>query len=213
VARDPKKLLRDLTEFLGSKNAEKKAKKRQRKLPTFLPDGVAETLLKATATQRDRLAGMLMLFAGLRVSEVCKLQADHLDLKKRVLWVRNGKGGKDRPIPIPQFLARAVRGWLAGRTAGPVFPSPKTGRGLTTRAIQLAVKRWAVAAKLPGAAVSRKYHPHALRHAFACRMLENGATIYEVKELLGHSSIAVTEYYLHSTPDKLAAAVDRVYGG
>lgn len=213
MGRDLQKLLTDLQAELAAHGGEKKErKKRSRKLPTFLADGVPEILLGATATQRDRLAGMLMLFAGLRVSEVTRLHVEHLDLKRRVLAVRDGKGGKDRFLPLAGFLAKALRGWIAGRTSGPVFRSPRGGGELTTRAIQLAVKRWAVAAKLPGADQVRKYHPHALRHCFAVRMLESGATIYEVKELMGHSNIAVTEVYLHTTPAKLTTAIDRAFG-
>lgn len=182
-----------------------------RKLPVFLLEDEVDRLLNASDTQRDRLILMLMTFMGLRCSEVCKLQIDHLDFRRRLLWVRAGKGSKDRALPIPKFLQGPLRGWVGGKKGQYVFPSPRGGQ-LTNRAIQKIVKRTAVKAKLPRATDKRRYHPHALRHVCASKFLEQGMTIYELMVYLGHENISTTERYLFSTPNKLMEAVDRAYG-
>lgn len=180
-----------------------------RRLPQFLLDTEPEQLLRATTRERDRLLLMVGLYAGLRVSELVKLAVEDLDFGRRLLMVREGKGKKDRSLPIPKKLLGPLRGWVGARQAGPVFESPRGGR-LSTRAVQLLMKRLALRAKLPRAKVARAVTPHKLRHSYATRLLESGATIYEVKELLGHSSISTTETYLHSCNNRLAKAVDRL---
>lgn len=183
-----------------------------RKLPKFLKDDEVSKLLGAAKTERDRLIGLTMLMVGLRVSEVAKLDIGHVDFSRGLLWARDAKGGKDRCIPLPQKLRGPLRGWIGSRTEGPVFPSPRGGR-LTTRAIQLLIKRLAKAARFRDAAEPRRFHPHCLRHVFASRLLESGATIHEVQRLMGHNNLATTSQYLHClSDDRLRAAVDRPYG-
>lgn len=182
--------------------------RKPKKLPTFLQAGTPEQLLRGTTRERDRLLLMVAVYMGLRVSELCKLQIPHLDFERAMLMVREGKGCKDRAIPIPSRLIGPLRGWIGARAEGFVFPSPRGGGALTTRAVQLLVKRVAAAAKLPDAAKSRKYHPHALRHVFASRALDSGANINELKELLGHSSISTTQIYLHADASRLAHVVN-----
>ena len=185
-------------------------RRKYKKLPTIPPWKEVESILRATGRERDRLVLMLAAFLGLRVSEITKLEVPNLDFGRSVLWVRDSKGGADRAIPIPKFLRGPLRGWIGSRQSGPLFPSRKGGGHLTTRALQHLIKRIAGIAKLPESGRPRKYHMHVLRHAAACRWLEGGATIYEVKELLGHSSVAVTERYLHTVPERLAEVVDRL---
>jgi integrase/recombinase XerD len=184
--------------------------RRSQKIPHIPPWDEVERLLKATTRQRDRLALMLMAFCGLRVSEVVGLECRHCDFSRRQLFLARCKGDKDRVVPMPDFLAGPLRAWVAGRTSGPFFRSRQGGGRMTTRALQLVLKRVAQAAKLPGADKPRGWHPHLLRHEAATRWLENGATLYEVKELLGHSSVAVTERYLHCTVGRLAGVVNRM---
>lgn len=185
-------------------------RRKSRKLPTIPPWKEVDALLRATGRERDRLVLMLAAFLGLRVSEIVKLEVEHLDFGRSVLWVRDSKGGADRAVPLPKFLRGPLRGWIGSRRSGPLFPSRKGGGHMTTRALQFLIKRIAQKANLPESGRPRKYHMHVLRHAAACRWLEGGATIYEVKELLGHSSVAVTERYLHTVPDRLAEVVDRL---
>lgn len=178
-----------------------------RKLPQFLPDDVPEKLLAATKTERDRLLLMAMLYFGLRVSEVCKLQVAHLDFTRRLLFVREGKGSKDRVLPLPRRLIGPFRGWLAGRKSGYVFPSPYGGR-LSNRAVQHLIKRVAADAGFQDADQPRRYHPHALRHVFASRLLERSGNIIAVRDALGHASVATTQIYTHANPDHLRESME-----
>lgn len=186
------------------------AAKRRRKLPTFLSDREVDALLRATTTQRDRLILFLMRFIGLRVSEVSKLRIEHIDFGAAggpTLFVREGKGMKDRALPIPRAVASPLRGWIGPRADGPVFPSSRGG-ALKVRAIQLLVKRLAVRAGIRAATEHRRATPHKFRHAFATKMLERGADINSVREALGHSSIQTTQIYLHTDPSRLRGFIE-----
>lgn len=183
----------------------------RRKLPTFLRDDEPERLLEATTNTRDRVLLMTLLMLGLRVSEGAKLKIEHIDFRRASLLVKEGKGQKDRILPIPKRLVGILRGWIGPRKKGYVFPSRCGGGRLTNRAIQRMLKRVAEAAGLDGALEPRRFHPHALRHVFATRLLRAGADIVEVQHLMGHSNIATTAIYLHADPERLRSAVDRVY--
>lgn len=177
------------------------------KLPAFLHGDEPERLLAATTRERDRLLLMTGLYLGLRVSELVKLEVPHLDFRRRLLFVREGKGGKDRCLPIPKVILGPLRGWVGKRQAGPLFPSPRGGK-LTTRAVQLLIKRVAAKAGLRAAKEYRRVTPHKLRHAFATRMLERGADIAAVQAALGHASITTTAVYLHCSPERLREAME-----
>jgi len=181
--------------------------RKPKRLPVFLQADEPEALLRATRRERDRLLLMTLTYLGLRVAEACHLQVEDVDFRRRLLTVRQGKGAKDRCLPLPRRLAGPLRGWIGPRQTGPVYPSSHGGE-LTSRAVQLLVKRTAARAGLRDALKPRRYHPHSLRHVFASRMLDRGATIEEVREALGHSSIAVTSVYLHSNPQHLREVME-----
>lgn len=187
---------------------QRRGKRRPRKLPTIPDFGDLDKILRATTRERDRLMLLLARFMGLRVSEIVKLCVEHLDFSRKFLMVREGKGKKDRCLPLAAWLVGPLRGWVGSRKSGPVFPSPRGGR-LTTRAVQYLVKRLAVKAGVPGAAQARLFRPHALRHAFCSTLLANGVPVHEARDLMGHSSISTTDRYAHSTPEHLRAAVER----
>ncbi len=186
------------------------AKRKSRRLPQFLDPEQPEQLLHVTDRERDRLICLLLLMCGLRVSEVTKLEIGHLDFKRKVLAIRHGKGDKDRFCPLPKRLVGPLRGWVAGRKSGFVFPGRFGGR-LTNRAVQLLLKRLAVKAGLPGASESRKFTPHKLRHAFCVRLLEAGVPIHECRDLMGHSSISATDRYAACSPERLRVAIEAPY--
>jgi site-specific recombinase XerD len=120
--------------------------------------------------------------------------------------VQLGKGSKDRNLPLAQKLVDPLFAWLAGRTSGWVFPSPRrANQHLSARKAQLLVKEIAQRAGL-----AKRVTPHILRHSFATRLLWSGADLREVQELLGHSSVAVTMIYTAVVPERLRAAVDRL---
>jgi integrase/recombinase XerD len=180
-----------------------------RKLPQFLADDEPERLMRAARRERDRLLVMVLTYFGLRCAELTGLRVEHLDFGRRLLWVRGGKGGKDRCLPIPRRLVGPLRGWVGIRPpAAYVFPSRQGGGRMTTRAVQYLIKRLARAAGLPSWNAPRRFHPHALRHCFASRMLERCADLITVRDALGHASVATTQIYTHVTGERLRQAME-----
>jgi integrase len=182
-------------------------KRQGRKLPTIPPWEDILRLLRATTTERDRLILMVGAFCGCRVSEIVHLQVSQLDFSRKMIFLKECKGKKDRVVPMPKVLIGPLRAWVAGRK-GPVFLSRKGG-ALSTRGVQLLVKRVAVKAGFANAGEPRAWVPHLLRHSAASRWLDCGASIVEVRDLLGHSSIAVTDRYAHANPRRLTEVVNR----
>lgn len=186
--------------------------KAPQRLPRHLRPGEIETLLEAPAgdstplAARDRALLELLYAAGLRVSELVSLDWEDLDLKSRVLRVI-GKGGRERMVPFGRPAAAALvewrRHWEDVRGAAgddqPIFLNARGGR-LTDRSVRRVLDRW-VAASATAAGV----HPHALRHTFATHLLERGADLRAIQELLGHASITTTQRYTHVDVDRLLA--------
>lgn len=153
---------------------------------------------------RDRAIIELLYSSGLRVSELCNLNRDHINLKRREFVVR-GKGQKDRPVFISPNACDWLIAYLVERrdSAQPLFihySGAETGddkgefKRLNPRSVQRLVARYA---KLAG--ITKKVSPHTLRHSFATDLLMNGADLRSVQTLLGHSSITTTEAYTHVT--------------
>lgn len=182
-----------------------------RRLPHLLLDDEPEKILAATRTQRDRTLVLTLLHLGVRVSELCRMRVEDIDFQRRTVFIRLSKYKKERMVPLGKHLKNALRAWLGSRRSGPLFPSREGGGSMTPRAIQKLMQRLAKQAKLPRAGEARRANPHLMRHSYATRLLDSGASIYEVAQLLGHSSISVTENYLFTTMGKLTDAVDRVY--
>jgi integrase/recombinase XerD len=180
--------------------------KRSRRLPVFLQSDEPERLLRATGTQRDRLMLLCMGKIGLRVSEVVKLKICDLDFGRKLLWVRRGKGDRDRCLPLAASLSGPLRGFCGTRPSqDAVFPSPRGGH-LTTRAVQLLMKR--VAKKAGMSTAPRAVSCHKLRHSFCTRLLDKGTPIHVVMQAMGHQAIATTQIYAHCAPEQLRACMD-----
>lgn len=187
-------------------------------LPRHLRPGEIENLLEAPSgavvtderlARRDRALLELLYAAGLRVSELVSLDWQAIDLPARVLRVR-GKGNKERMVPFGRPAADALRSWLevwesvrAGTgTDGesePVFLNFRGGR-LSDRSVRNILDRW-----VDQADVARGVHPHTLRHTFATHLLEAGADLRTIQELLGHSSLSTTQKYTHLDVERLLA--------
>ena len=168
-----------------------------RKLVTFLPTDEAKAMVDARALGGDArerdVAVLEMLYAtGLRVSELAGLDLDALDRDARTVRVL-GKGGKERMVPYGAPAARALDTYLGRRATdrGPVFVNARGGR-LTPRSIHTIVRRAARAA-----GVTRRVSPHTLRHTFATHLLDGGADLRMIQELLGHSRLSTTQRYTH----------------
>ena len=159
--------------------------------------------IESAVDRRDLAVLELLYAAGLRVSELCGLNRDGVDLLGRTVRVL-GKGGKERRVPIHDTAVAALRDWLsAGREemAGPpqaVFVN-RRGARLGPRDVRRILDRRAASPT----------HPHALRHTFATHLLDGGADLRVVQELLGHASLATTQIYTHVSKERLRA----VYGG
>ncbi|AIE85604.1 tyrosine recombinase XerC [Fimbriimonas ginsengisoli] len=187
---------------------------RRKRLPKALSQQQAAELLdqeadNARTPARDRAILELMYAAGLRVSEAVGLDLADVDLKERTLKVR-GKGNKERIALFGKTAAFALEEYMATERVSPlsgsaIFTNPKGGR-LTTRSVQNIVKRWAVRVGLPPETT-----PHTLRHSFATHLLDNGADLKSVQQLLGHESLATTQIYTHVSVERLRKAVDSAH--
>ncbi|MBB1484872.1 tyrosine recombinase XerC [Tessaracoccus sp. MC1865] len=193
-----------------------KAPKRQRRLPRVLASGaVSETLAAAEnraaedgdpIAVRDLALVEVLYSSGLRVSEVCTLTLRDVDRERRSVSVL-GKGGKQRTVPLGLPALRAVEAWLRVRSAVSTPSSPDTvflgarGGALDPRVARRVVHE-ATAAAGPGAEIG----PHGLRHAMATHLIEGGADLRSVQEMLGHASVATTQIYTHVTSERLREA-------
>lgn len=149
---------------------------------------------------RNRRAIFLMLFAGLRISEAAALRWRDVDLEGRYLVVRDGKGGKDRSVPLHPILFTELNKAPAHRPNWAVA-GKADGSGMTVKSMAHIFERW-----LPerGLTISA----HQLRHSFATELLRKRADIREIQELLGHESLETTQRYLALDPERLRAAVE-----
>jgi integrase/recombinase XerD len=177
--------------------------RRRRALPSTLSPGEVERLIEAAAgtaprALRDGALVELLYGAGLRVSEAVGLERASIDLERR--FVRCvGKGSKERVVPIGREAAEALRRYLArgrphlDRRHRPELFLNAKGGALTRAGAFLVLRRLAEKAGLD----PRRVHPHLLRHSFATHLLEGGADLRSVQEMLGHADLATTELYTH----------------
>lgn len=161
---------------------------------------------------RDKAIVELLYGAGLRVSELCGLDLGDLDLEGR--WVRVlGKGNKQRVVPFHDACAAALRTWLAeGRVAlvaersGQAVFLGARGARLNDREVRRFLRRYGLEVGARG-----NVHPHKLRHAFATHLLEGGADLRGIQELLGHASLSTTQRYTHVDMARLTRVYDAAH--
>ena len=170
---------------------------------------LAEIPLDTESGLRDRAIIELLFSGGLRVSELCSLNRDLINLERREFMVR-GKGKKDRPIFIDKSTAECIEDYLNMRTdtlpalflnnsANQQIPSTSGDfRRLTPRSIERIVQKYT---RLAG--ITKHVTPHTMRHSFATDLLMNGADIRSVQSLLGHANISTTQIYTHITDPHL----------
>lgn len=189
-----------------------------RRLPHFLSAEDIGRLLEAPPAGkpvglRDRAILETIYSAGLRVSEVVGLNEGDLDFAAGIVRIR-GKGRRERLAPIGSYAAAALRRWLNVRRLHPLQPagpeSPvfvnRFGRRLTTRSVARMLEKYL---KLTG--LDTRTTPHSLRHSFATHLLDRGADIRSVQELLGHKSLATTQVYTHVSTAALRAAYEKAH--
>jgi len=192
--------------------------RRERKLPHFLTGSEIGQLLSAPSKNeplgiRDRAILETLYSAGLRVSELVGVNLDDLDLTDGLVRVR-GKGKRERLAPLGSFAVRALRLWLKKRTparglskedSAAVFLN-KFGKRLTTRSVARMLEKYL---KVTG--LDLRTSPHTLRHSFATHLLDRGADIRSVQELLGHKSLVTTQIYTHVSTAGLRQAYERAH--
>jgi site-specific recombinase XerD len=211
--------LRNFLKFLAKKNikslpAEKvELGKQEQREVTFLNPEELERLLEAPKGEslnylRDQALLSMLFSSGMRVSEICSLDRDKIDIESGEITVK-GKGGKLRLVFLSDYAKEKLKNYLKKRTdvdealfiripKNKLF-SKESGLRLTPRSIQRIVKKYSIKAGLVG----KKISPHTLRHSMATDLLRNGADIRSVQTILGHSSITTTQIYTHITNKQL----------
>ena len=204
----------------GSSAADISTPKQEKYIPAYLPVDEMFRLLEGPDREKPLglrdLAIMEVLYScGIRVAELAGLNLSSIDFEQRLVRVM-GKGRKERIIPIGRQAVRAVRDYLEGtgslrqKMSGdgreePLFLNYRGGR-LTTRSITRIIKRYGMECGL-----MTEVTPHSLRHTFATHLLDGGADLRSVQELLGHVSLSTTQKYTHVSLDRLMEVYDKAH--
>ena len=174
------------------------------------PNRVSEKPLEGSKEKglRDRAILELLYSSGLRVSELVGLNSNQLDLDLGIVRVM-GKGRKERIVPVGVKAIEATKSYLEKRGTvrgdGPIFVNSFGGR-LTARSVGRLIKKYT-----RHSGIFRKVSPHSLRHTFATHLLDAGADIREIQEMLGHSSLSTTQRYTHVSMGKLMEVYDKAH--
>jgi integrase/recombinase XerC len=193
-----------------------------KKLPAYLAENETATIMEmpqgtSLIALRDRAILELLYASGLRVSELVGLNEDEIDMRQETIRVL-GKGRKERIVPFGSFAARAIQEYFAEKHASarvnpekdgaiPAFVSVrKIPRRISTRDVQRLVARVRLGLK-----AGRRVTPHTLRHSFATHLLERGADLRSIQEMLGHESLSTTQKYTHVSIQHLKKEYDKAH--
>jgi integrase/recombinase XerC len=187
--------------------------KKENRLPFHLDIDQVTTLVEAPAADhkyalRDRAILEMLYSCGLRVSELTGLNIGELDMSGEMVRVM-GKGGKERIVPVGSRAITAIREYLADRTelagCGPLFLNTR-GQRINRRSVARIIDGYVLRI-----AAFKRISPHILRHTFATHMLEGGADLRAIQELLGHASLSTTQKYTHVGIDRLMEVYDKAH--
>ena len=185
--------------------------KLERYLPIFLTEDEVTRLIESPDSKdlsglRDRAVLETFYSTGMRISELVGLKVENVDFFSGVVKVM-GKGKKERLVPIGDKALRAVRDYLQQRKkeAQAVFLN-KNGRRITDRGVRLILDKY-----IHLTALRENISPHSLRHSFATHLLNRGADLRSVQELLGHANLSTTQIYTHLTTEKLKSVYDKAH--
>lgn len=180
--------------------------KQPRRLPIVLSQEEAVALINSAKNLYHRAMLTTLYSTGMRRAELCKLKVEDIDSKRMILHIRQGKGGKDRDVPLSPVLLETLREywrWMRPRTY--LFPGTVNGRR-ADKPITSKVIWEACVEAARNAGISKRVSPHLLRHSFATHLMENGADLPTVQMLLGHTDLKPTSIYLHLSERHLKAA-------
>jgi len=169
--------------------------RRDRKLPTVLSRTEVRQLLTGIRRPDVRMSALLMYSCGLRVSEAIHLRAPDIDSRRMVVCVRNGKGNKDRYVPLPQRTLELLRAYWRERRPGHwLFPDRSASKPIRRETVLQGLR-----AAAPDCQITKPIGCHTLRHSYATHLLEDGVDLRTIQALLGHRNIRSTIGYLHLT--------------
>lgn len=187
--------------------------KRERRLPAVLTVDDTARVIDAKGRDegsalRDRAILETLYSTGIRVSELAGMNREDINIHDRVVRIR-GKGRKERIVPVGRKALDAIHAYLAAKEAGTdtaaVFTGP-AGKRLTVRTVQRILEN-----RRKSLGLAQKASPHTLRHSFATHMLESGADLRALQELLGHASLSTTQRYTHLNLDSLMDTYDKAH--
>ncbi len=183
--------------------------KKEKKLPNFLQPNEIQTIFESLSVEtpleiRNRLIIELLYATGLRVSELTSINLNDIDINDKEIKI-TGKGNKDRIVFFGEYALKYLKLYLeesrpilATKKSPNILFLNKNGGSLSSRSVENIVNK-----VVEEAALKHKISPHVLRHTFATDMLNNGADLKSVQELLGHSSLSTTQIYTHITNERL----------
>jgi site-specific recombinase XerD len=175
--------------------------KRPKKLPVVLSREEVVRLLECIPTYKHRVLVMTAYAAGLRLSELLHLEVGDIDSSRMVIRVRQGKGQKDRLVPLSRRLLQELRVyWRAVRPQRLLFPGARPDRPLHDTLVQRVVREAA-----GRAGINKRVSPHVLRHSFATHLMEAGTDLRTLQRILGHASLSTTAIYTHVSVARVQA--------
>lgn len=184
-------------EILGNK-FDIKTPKFKKKVPIVLSKIDLIKLFDSILNRQHKLILKIYYSSGLRLSEAINLRKKDIDYKENILWVRGGKGGKDRLSIISKSLCTELLEFVKFKSDDDFIFVNKKGEPLSPRSVQLIIEK---AKKKAG--ISKDVHVHTLRHSFATHLLEAGTDIRKIQELLGHSDLSTTQIYTKVSSEEL----------
>lgn len=180
------------------------------KLPVVLNGSEIKALLKVCKLLKHRLIIGLCYGCGLRCSEVRNLRVTDTDIVRGMVHVKQGKGSKDRCLPLGKMLCRGIAQYISAE-----HPRDYLFEGVDSHAMSQRGTQWVVGEAVKRAGLRKEIHTHTLRHSYATHLLEQGVNILTIKELLGHANIETTMVYLHiakPSAQTVFSPLDTLYG-
>ncbi|MFO1052185.1 MAG: site-specific integrase [Planctomycetota bacterium] len=169
------------------------AMRKQKRLPLVLSGTEVGALLEAVENEKYRLVMASMYGCGLRISEACRLRPEHLDAKRMLVRIEQGKGRKDRYTVLPRRLLLQLRSyWSRTKPKHWLFPGGTPQGHACANTVRIVFQE-----ALATAGIRKEVTPHVLRHSFATHLVEGGTELSVVQLLLGHNNLRTTQVYLH----------------